>query len=290
MTHDRQRLCVVGTGLIGCSFALALKNAGFKGHIVGSARKQATLDEALRRDIIDSADTDPAKAVENADLVLVSVPMLAVDNVLEKIAPALKPGAILTDAGSVKGSFVASARQLIPDLANLVPGHPIAGRERSGVEATDATLYRNKRVILTPLPETASSAVEQVSALWKMTGALVECLDIETHDRVLAATSHLPHLLAFGLVDMLATRQENEEIFRYAAGGFRDFTRIASGDPVMWRDICMTNTAAISDALDDLQSNLSRLKGLLDNQDADALEQVFLRAKTARDKRTASLE
>jgi prephenate dehydrogenase len=165
----------------------------------------------------------------------------------------------------------------------VVPGHPIAGTEKSGVEAAFSTLYENRKVILTPLAETTSSATEQVAALWALAGADVECLTPEHHDRVLAATSHLPHVVAFSIVDTLATLQESEEIFRYAAGGFHDFTRIASGDPVMWRDICVTNREAVSDVLDKLMQDLSILKEQITNADGEAIEKTFKRAKKARD-------
>ena len=283
-----QRICIIGTGLIGCSFALALKQAGFNGHITGSARKQATLDEALALGMIDSGFTDAAKAVKNADLVMLTVPMLAVDAVLQQIAPMLASHTVITDGGSVKGSFVDSVRKYLPNLANVVPGHPIAGRERSGAAAAKADLFQQKRVLLTPLHESTDAAVELVSGLWKMTGAHVETLEVQTHDRVLAATSHLPHVLAFGLVDMLATQQEHEEIFRYAAGGFGDFTRIASGDSIMWRDICLTNGVEVSSALANLLTNLERLKHYIDSADGEALEHVFKRAKDARDAHTAN--
>jgi len=213
----------VGTGLIGCSFALALKESGYKGCIVGSATKQSTIDEALRRGIIDEGHTDPAIAVEGADLVMLTVPMLAVDSVLSQIANKLKEHTIVTDGGSVKGSFVESVKQHLNHLEYVVPGHPIAGRELSGVSAAQQDLFVDKRVLLTPLKQTRDKALRTVSQLWQLTGAHVEVIDVHTHDRVLAATSHLPHVLAFAFVDMLATQQKHEEIFRYAAGGFRDF-------------------------------------------------------------------
>lgn len=283
-----QRICIIGTGLIGCSFALAIKQAGYAGHIVGSSRQQSTLDAALARGVLDSAHTDAATAVKGADMVMLTVPMLAVEQVLATIAPHLEPHAIVTDGGSVKGSFVAAARNQLSNMSNVVPGHPIAGLERSGVAAAQVDLFQKKRVLLTPLAESETAAIEVVKQLWEMTGATVETLAVDTHDRVLAATSHLPHVLAFGLVDMLATRQEHEEIFRYAAGGFRDFTRIASGDPVMWRDICLSNSVEISTALDQLLDNLNRLKHLVDAGDGDELERIFIRAKKARDTHTSS--
>lgn len=276
----------MGTGLIGCSFTLALKKAGYNGHIVGYARNQSTLDAALARQCIDSASLDATCAVDGADLVMLTVPMLAMEGVLKQIASELGQDTIVTDGGSVKGSFVSAAQRHLTRLENLVPGHPIAGRELSGVAAAQEDLFLRKRVLLTPLPQTRPEATAAVSSLWKMAGAEVETIDVEAHDRVLALTSHLPHVLAFALVDMLAQRQEHEEIFRYAAGGFRDFTRIASGDPVMWRDICLSNREQISEAVTALMDNLVHLKSCIDDSDHQQLLNVFARAKDARDRHT----
>jgi prephenate dehydrogenase len=278
-----ERICIVGVGLIGGSFALGLKKAGFSGHIVGAGRHLENLEHALGLGVVDSYHTDAAKAVEGADLVMLAVPMGAMKSLLAMINPALKPGAIITDAGSVKGSFVTDALAVLGSAERLVPGHPIAGTERSGVDAAFATLFENRKVILTPLPETDTEAVDAVRGLWAMTGADVESLSPEHHDRVLAATSHLPHVVAFSLVDTLATLQESEEIFRYAAGGFHDFTRIASSDPVMWRDICLSNRDAVLAMLDGLMTDLTALREHIDQCDSDTIERTFRRAKQARD-------
>lgn len=281
------RLCIIGTGLIGCSFALALKQAGFEGTIVGQARQLKTLDDALSIGAIDVATTEYATAVAGADLVMLTVPMMAMRTVLTQIKNHLGQDTIITDGGSVKTSFIDDAAEVLGSLRHVVPGHPIAGRELSGPLAADPDLYRDRRVLLTPTDETLPEATAVVETLWRLTGANVEQLDAGHHDRVLAATSHLPHMLAFGLVDMLATRQESEEIFRYAAGGFRDFSRIASGDPTMWRDICLTNRAEVGIALNELIENLQRLDAMVAASDGDALGAVFGRAKKARDKYTA---
>lgn len=281
------RLCIIGTGLIGCSFALALKQAGFEGTIVGQARQLKTLDDALSIGAIDVATTEYATAVAGADLVMLTVPMMAMRTVLTQIKNHLGQDTIITDGGSVKTSFIDDAAEVLGSLRHVVPGHPIAGRELSGPLAADPDLYRDRRVLLTPTDETLPEATAVVETLWRLTGANVEQLDAGHHDRVLAATSHLPHMLAFGLVDMLATRQESEEIFRYAAGGFRDFSRIASGDPTMWRDICLTNRAEVGIALNELIENLQRLDAMVAASDGDALGAVFDRAKKARDKYTA---
>ena len=269
MTIDR--ICIIGVGLIGGSFALALKESGFKGHIVGANRSSKSLETAVSMGVIDSYQTDLSLAVSGADLVLLAVPMGVMKSVLKKIKPAISENTIITDAGSVKGCFVAAAREVLDELTYVVPGHPIAGTEKSGVEAAFPSLYVERKVILTPLPETERAAIEVVRDLWQKTGAEVECLGVERHDRVLAATSHLPHVLAFSLVDTLATLQESEEIFQYAAGGFHDFTRIASSDPVMWRDICAGNQEALLGVLDKVLVDLKKLRGQIDSLDTDAI-------------------
>jgi prephenate dehydrogenase len=197
----------------------------------------------------------------------------------------LREDAVITDGGSVKGSVVADAAAVFgaPPPA-FVPGHPIAGTERSGVEASFPELYRNRRVILTPLPETDPGAVERVSRMWKTCGAEVTCMEVAHHDEVLAATSHLPHMLAFGLVDTLARMRENDEIFRYAAGGFRDFTRIASSNPVMWRDICIANREALGSVLERFGTEIAELAETIRSGDGEHLLTVFARAKSARDR------
>ncbi len=278
-----QHICIVGVGLIGGSFALAIKKAGFSGHICGAGRNIENLDKAVELGVIDSYYSDLTEAASGADLVMLAVPMGAMKAVLQTIKPALKAGVVITDAGSVKGSFVADVRDVLDDLTHVVPGHPIAGTESSGVEAAFSTLYDKRKVILTPLPESITEAVEAVRNLWVMTGAEIECLSPDHHDRVLAATSHLPHLVAFSLVDTLATLQVREEIFQYAAGGFHDFTRIASSDPVMWRDICLTNGEAVTEVLDSLMQNLQILREQIQVSDAEGIKQTFTRAREARD-------
>ena len=279
-----ERIAIVGVGLIGGSFGLALKAAGHAGEIVGVGRDAARLQAAVDRGAIDRAETDAAGGVRDADVVLLAVPMGAMRSALEAIAPGLSRNAIVTDAGSVKGSFVDDARSVLGSLARVVPGHPIAGTERTGVGAAFAELFRDRRVILTPLPETEAAAIERVERLWLLTGAQVERLDVARHDRLLAATSHLPHMLAFGLVDALARDPEADALFRYAAGGFRDFTRIASSDPVMWRDICFANRTALLAALQAYRDHLDALTAEVRAGDAEGLLERFTRAKTARDR------
>ncbi len=279
-------LCVIGVGLIGGSLALALKAAGAVGEVVGVGRSAANLALARERGIIDRASHDPARAVQGADLVLLAVPVGSVEAVCRQLAETLPETAVLTDVGSVKGAVVAQVRRAFGGRvpARFVPGHPIAGTEQSGAGAAFAELYRGRRVLLTPLPETDPAATARVEAMWRAAGAEVEQMSVAHHDEVLAATSHLPHMLAFGLVDSLARQEESREIFRYAAGGFRDFTRIASSDPVMWRDICVHNAEAILAALQAYRADLAELERAIAARDGAALEAIFRRAKAARDR------
>ena len=283
------RLAIVGFGMIGASLAASLRRVGTSDEIVAVVRTEAAADEALGSGLADRAVVGAAAGVDGADLVLLAVPMLAMRETLERIRPALAPHAIVTDAGSVKGRFVEDARAVFGDLARVVPGHPIAGREKSGMAAADGALYVGRRVLLTPVEETSAEAIAAVTRLWESAGAEVECLSPAHHDRVLAATSHLPHVLAFALVDALRERQEAEEIFRYAAGGFRDFTRIASSDPVMWRDVCLTNAPALLDALDGLDERLGALRRAIEAGDGEALEAAFRRARAAREAHAGGL-
>ena len=278
------RVTIAGVGLIGGSFGLALRAAGHSGELVGLGRDPAKLDAALDCGAIDRAETDAVAAVAGADVVFLAVPMGAMAATLEAVAPGLAPGTIVTDAGSVKGSFVRDARHILGSLEHVVPGHPIAGTERSGVNAAFGELYRGRRVILTPTAHTHADALATVTELWTHTGAQVEQLGVEAHDRLLAATSHLPHMLAFGLVDALARGDDPDAVFRYAAGGFRDFTRIASSDPVMWRDICLANREALLEALEAYREDLEQLTTEVRAQDGAGLLARFSRAKTARDR------
>lgn len=280
-----ERLAIIGVGLIGGSLARALRASGAVGEVVGCGRGLANLERARELGVVDRITQDPATAVAGADMVFLAVPLGAMRGIFEAIRDHLAPGAILTDGGSVKGSVVADAVAAFGGLPpRLVPGHPIAGTECSGVEASFAELYQDRRVILTPLPETDPEALDQVRALWEACGAEVTLMTVAHHDEVLAATSHLPHMLAFGLVDALARMRENDEIFRYAAGGFRDFTRIASSDPVMWRDICLANREALSAMLARFSIELTDLAEHIRRADGERLLELFARAKAARDR------
>ncbi len=278
-----ERLCIIGVGLIGGSLALALKKSGFCQTVIGIGRSAENLELALQKKVIDVASHD-FSAVKGADIVVLATPVGSTEKVCREIAGYLDESAVFTDVGSVKKAIVKQVESAFGKLPpNFVPGHPIAGNENSGAGAAIHDLFTGRRVLLTPAESTSEDALEKVRAMWQAAGALVETMSIEQHDRVLAATSHLPHMLAFGLVDSLARQEESEEIFRYAAGGFRDFTRIASSDPVMWRDICLYNREALLGAMDNYQNDLAELRSAIEASDAAALRSIFSRAKAARD-------
>ena len=278
-------LAVIGVGLIGGSLARALRAANVVDEIVGCGRGRENLEQALSLGVIDRYTHDPAAAVDGADMVFLAVPLGAMRTTFSSIRGRLAADAVVTDGGSAKGSVVEDCRAVFGEvLPNFVPGHPIAGTERNGVAASFATLYDNRRVILTPVAQTDPAAVERVAAMWRACGAEVALMTVGHHDEVLAATSHLPHMLAFGLVDALARMKENDEIFRYAAGGFRDFTRIASSNPVMWRDICLANQEALGTMLTRFADELHELASILERGDSAGLLAIFERAKQARDR------
>ena len=278
------RLAVIGLGLIGGSFARGLRQSGLCREVVGCDPDPATQQLAISLGVVDVMTDDLATAVQGAELILLAVPVLAMQGVLERLAALDLGQAVITDTGSTKGAVVEAVRAAFGHLPpRFVPGHPIAGSERSGVEAADAGLFRRHKVILTPLEDTDQSALALVRRAWQALGADVEDMPLEDHDEVLAATSHLPHLLAFSLVDTLASRSENLEIFRYAAGGFRDFTRIAASDPVMWRDVFLANRDAVLRSLDAFTRDLSRLRAAVEDGDANTLLGVFTRARSARE-------
>lgn len=280
-----RQLTIIGVGLIGGSLARALKEKGYCQSVVGCSRDAAHLQRAVDIGVIDRFTTDIGEAVSGADMVLLAVPLGAMENCMRAMAGSLAADAVITDVGSAKASVVAAAEAAFGQLpAGFVPGHPIAGNEQSGVEASMAHLYQGRRVILTPLDTSSPDAVTKVREMWEQAGASVDEMAVAHHDQVLAATSHLPHVLAYSLVDTLLNTDETAEIFRFAAGGFRDFSRIASSDPVMWRDICVANRTAILDMVNRFQSDLEALKGLIESADAEALEELFKRAKTTRDR------
>jgi prephenate dehydrogenase len=279
------KLVVIGVGLIGGSLACALRKAGQVGEVVGVGRGLANLEQAVALGVIDSYSQDPAQAVVDADMVVIGATLGSTAAILADIAPVLKATSIVTDVGSTKASVVAAARAALgPAISRFVPGHPIAGTEHSGAQAAFAELYVGHRVILTPIAETDHEALACVHKMWECAGARVTHMAVEDHDRVLAATSHLPHLLAFTLVDMLAAANDADDIFAFAAGGFRDFTRIASSNPEMWRDIALANRDALLEICGAYSARLDRLMQALRDGDGAMLEQSFKRAKQARDR------
>ncbi|HHX34785.1 MAG TPA: bifunctional prephenate dehydrogenase/3-phosphoshikimate 1-carboxyvinyltransferase [Gammaproteobacteria bacterium] len=278
------RVVVIGLGLIGASFAKGIREAGLAQEVIGVDLNAQACQRAVELGVVDSCTTDLAAACQSADVIMLAVPVLALKALLIKLAALELQNTIITDAGSVKGHLLSAALDAFGQLPPfLVLGHPIAGSERSGVEAANSSLFKHHKVILTPHEHTDPDALACVQQLWQGLGADVESMSVDQHDRVLAATSHLPHLLAFGLVDSLAKRSENLEIFRYAAGGFRDFTRIAGSDPVMWHDIFLANREAVLQQLDQFRGDLDVLRNAIAEEDGRHLLGVFTRARVARE-------
>ena len=283
--HPLYRVSIIGLGLIGGSWVKALRERGVIGRVVGFDRNQDSMQQAVQLGVIDEYAASAQAAVSDADIVIISVPILACRDILLEIKGSLPLSAIVTDVGSVKGNVARDIQEIFTESesSNFVLGHPIAGSERSGIKAVDSTLYDNHTVILTPLESTSLEAVQVVKYLWQSVGAKVEEMGVRHHDEVLAATSHLPHLLAYSLVDTLAHSHENKEIFNYAAGGFRDFTRIAASSPKMWHDIFTANKHAVLDALDMFNTDLAVLREAVASSDGNAMMGIFTRAKVARD-------
>ena len=284
MTDVRiRKLAIFGVGLIGGSFALALRRADAVAQVVGVGRSQANLARAVELGVIDSIAADAAEALAGADLVLVAVPVQQTERVLNQIADHIEPGAAVTDGGSTKRDVIAAARNALgARLAQFVPAHPIAGAELSGVEAATAELYRGRTVVITPIAESLNEARTRVAQAWLACGARLVEMTAERHDAVLAAVSHLPHALAFALVDMIADRADGAELFSFAGAGFRDFTRIASSSPEMWRDICLANRDLVLAEVSAYRERLAILEQYLERADGPALERMFEAARTAR--------
>jgi prephenate dehydrogenase len=286
-----KKIAIFGVGLIGGSFALALKKSGAVDEAVGVGRRRETLLRAAELGIIDSHTEHVAQAVAGADLVLIAAPVAQTPALLQAIAPHLQPDTVVTDAGSTKTDVVAAARAALGSkIHQFVPGHPIAGREQNGPEAALSDLYIGKKIILTALPENPAAAVDRVTDAWQRCGALVHHLTAEEHDAVFAAVSHLPHLLAYALVADIAARPDAARLFQYAASGFRDFTRIAGSSPEMWRDIALANRSALLDELDAYMAQLSHIRALLDQGDGPELEKIFGSAQAARRAWIAAIE
>ncbi|MGR9012810.1 MAG: prephenate dehydrogenase [Gammaproteobacteria bacterium] len=279
------RLCIIGVGLIGGSIARSARQQGLCNSIVGYGRKQdeQNLQAAKRLGVIDDYTLELAEAVQDADCVVIATPVASIENIFALLKPWWSDNAVYTDVGSTKASVIKAAERvfgMVPD--NLVPAHPIAGAEQSGVTASIDDLFLNKRLIITPVTSTDPEAVLKIHSFWERLGALVSVMDVQHHDSVLAATSHLPHILAFALVDMLGHKDEQSEIFKYAAGGFKDFTRIASSDPTMWQDICVANKDEIIPLIEQLKGELDKIQRLLETNDSQQLFETFTYARNAR--------
>ncbi len=281
-----KKLVIIGVGLIGGSFALALRKAGLVKHIVGLGRSRENLQRALELGILDEIADDLPLALKNADLVFLAIPVGQTAKILAQIASHLESKTIITDVGSTKQDVIAAARSfLLGHLKNFVPGHPIAGTEQSGANAANANLFRDKNLILTPLDETNTNALECVKELWHGCGARVSEMKAYQHDEILAAISHLPHLLASTLMNHTfssSTKDSSDDLLRFAGSGFRDFTRIAGSSPEMWRDVCLANRELLLQQIDAYQNELTRMREILENGDGSALEKAFCDARVTR--------
>jgi cyclohexadieny/prephenate dehydrogenase len=278
------RVALIGVGLIGSSLARVLRRDNPATKIVACARRAETLAAVRRLGLADQTTDDPAAAVANADLVVIATPLSAYAEIARRIAPALRDGAIVTDVGSVKGAAIQALQPLLPERVHFVPGHPVAGTEHSGPEAGFAELFHDRWCILTPLPQTAPEAVARVRALWELAGMRVVTMAAEHHDKVLAVTSHLPHLIAYTIVGT-ATELGSDlqsEVVAYSAGGFRDFTRIAASDPVMWRDIFLSNREAVLELLQRFSEDLTALQRAIRRGDGETLHQWFTQTRAIR--------
>ncbi|MGI9045587.1 MAG: prephenate dehydrogenase [Burkholderiales bacterium] len=284
------KLVIFGVGLIGGSFALALREADAVKHVVGVGRNRDNLERALELKVIDEIASDIKRAVSDADFILLATPVGQMAELMRTIAPHVSARAMITDAGSTKHDVVQLARESLQKcLPRFVPAHPIAGAETSGVAAARADLYRGKNVVITPLAETDAPAIDTVCAAWRACGAKLVRMKADEHDRIFAAVSHLPHVLAYALVNMLAQRWNADQLFDFAAGGFRDFTRIAGSSPEMWRDICVANREALARELRHYQAEIERVTVMIEAGQADQLQALFAAAREARSAWSAGL-
>ncbi|PZN50985.1 MAG: prephenate/arogenate dehydrogenase family protein [Proteobacteria bacterium] len=279
-----KKIALVGIGLIGSSLARVARRENLARHIAISTRSRATLERAEELDLGDSYSLDPKEAVEGADLVIVSVPVGASGAVAEEIAPALKKGAILTDVGSTKASVIAQMQPFVPEGVHFIPGHPLAGTEKSGPDAGFADLFRNRWCIFTPLPDTDPDALEKLSEFWRRCGSNIDTMDPQHHDMTLAIVSHLPHIIAYNIVGTADDLESvtKTEVIKYSASGFRDFTRLAASDPTMWRDVCLHNRDAILEMLARFSEDLASLQRAIRWGDGEKLFDLFTRTRAIR--------
>ncbi len=277
-----KKICIIGVGLIGGSFMRGLKKANQVEQVFGYGKGKESLAKAKELGAIDEFSLDIGKAIDGAEMVVIATPVDSIEEVFRLIRPHISKSTIITDVGSTKTSIIDSAKSVFGEVpTNFIPAHPIAGKENSGVDYSDPDLFINKRVILTPLENSEPEAIKIVTNFWESLGAIVETMNATDHDDLLAMTSHLPHMLAFSLMDYLIST--NPKAIDYAAGGFKDFSRIASGDSVMWRDICLNNAKEITKHIENYQQSLSKLSELINQQNSDGLEELFMEAKSARD-------
>ena len=279
-----ERVCLIGIGLIGSSLARVMRRDGLAGHIVACARSTATLDAVTRLGLADSVTSDPAEAVAGADLVIICTPVGVYEAIGRTIGPALSPGCIVSDVGSVKQAMIDSVGPHLPDNVHLVPGHPIAGTEHSGPESGFETLFEGRWALLTPPAGTDQAAVDKIAQLWRSAGSRIDIMDPVHHDQVLAITSHIPHLIAYTIVGTATDLEEHlkAEVIKYSASGFRDFTRIAASDPVMWRDVFLNNRDAVLEMLGRFSEDLTQLQRFIRVGDGDAMEKLFTRTREIR--------
>jgi len=279
-----KKITILGVGLIGGSLARALKRDGLCETITGYGRNEANLQQAVELGVIDDYSPELKEATKDADVVVLATPLSTTESVLENMQDGLKPDCIITDVGSAKGVVVDAAKKILPDrIPFIVPAHPIAGTEKSGVAASFAELFEQHIVIITPLAETDTGCKNKIARMWECVGASVVELSVERHDQVLAATSHLPHVLAYALVDCLAQMRDGERIFQYAAGGFADFTRIASSSPEMWHDLCIANSGPLLEILHQFDRHLQGIKQAIAEGESEALLEIFSNARQARE-------
>jgi prephenate dehydrogenase len=277
-----KKITIIGVGLIGGSLAKAIKNNNLAEVVFGFGRNLSRLELAQKSNIIDQYSIDISEALDGASIVVIATPVGTFESILRELKPYITEGMIITDVGSTKTGIARAAREILVEMAScFVPAHPIAGKEKSGFESSDAELFLNKKVIITPLEINTDKTINSLKKMWKDVGADVDFMTAESHDELLGMTSHLPHMLAFSLVNYLITQNPSASI--YAAGGFKDFSRIASGDAVMWRDICLNNRDQIIAHIKSYQETLSALVDAIDNQDKDKLESFFRDAKATRD-------
>ena len=291
MELNLKKITIAGVGLIGGSFALALRSAGVKAELVGIGRDPDVMQQALELGIVDRVAENAADAYSGADLILIAAPVAQTSVILSQILPFLGPNTVITDVGSTKADGVAAARLVMGErIGQFVPAHPIAGRELNGPAAAISDLYAGKKLVITALPENPEASVSLVEDLWKICGAQIHFLSPEAHDAVFASVSHLPHLLAYALVDEVSQRDNADTLFQYAASGFRDFTRIAGSSPEMWRDIAMANREALLHELDAYIANVTATRTALAERDADSLLRTFSRAQSARQRWIEAIE